>query len=94
MLQEAHIWNQERQDRWRRTRERGCLKYILKVTAMAFLGAVAVSVVYCGWTLAGSREFHLSTALLIPALGVLSGLITGWAYWGLSERSFEEMNSR
>lgn len=94
MLQEGHIWNQERQDRWQKTREKGCLSYVLKMTTIAFLCAVAVSLVYCVVTLASSRAPDLSTALTIPVLGVISGLIAGRAYWGLSESSFNDMNSR
>lgn len=92
MLQEAHIWSQERQDCWEKTREKGCLNYVLRMTAIALAGAAVVSVVYSVVALAGEREFHLSTALTIPVLGVLAGLIVGRAYWGLSEGSFKEMN--
>lgn len=94
MLQEAHIWTQERQDRWQKTREKGCLNYVLKMTAIAFLGAAAVSVIYCVVSLASSRDFHLSTALTIPVLGVISGLIAGRALWGQSESSFKQMKFR
>ncbi len=94
MLQEAHIWTRERQERWQKTREKGCLNYVLRMTAIAFLGAAAVSAIYCLVSLLSSRDFHLSMALSIPVLGVISGLITGRAIWGISESSFEEMNSR
>ena len=93
MLQEGHIWSQERQDRWQKTREMGCRNYVSRMAALALLGAVAVSVVYCVVALASGRDFHLSTALTIPVVGVLSGLIVGRAYWVLGESSFKEMNS-
>ena len=94
MLQEAHIWTQERHNRWQKTRAKGCLNYVLKMTAIVFLGAAAVSLLYCGLALASGRDFHLSTALILPVLGALSGLITGRAYWGLSEDNFNRMNPR
>lgn len=90
MLQEFHSWTQEREDSWQKTREEGCLNYILKVTAIAFLGASVVSLVYCGITLAGRLDFLLSTALVIPVVGTLSGLIVGRTKWELSESSFKK----
>lgn len=93
MLQEGHIWSEERQRRWQKTRKKGCLHYVLRMTTMAFPGAAALSVAYCIVAIASGRDFDLSTALTIPVLGVLSGLIAGRAYWGLNESCFNDLNS-
>lgn len=94
MLQEALSWTQETQEHWRMTREKGCLNYIFRIASIAFLGASAVSVVHAGIALARGGEIALSTVLMMPALGLLSGLIIGRSYWSISETSFKEWDSR
>lgn len=94
MLHEALIWTRDKQARWEKTREKGCLNYVLKVAGVAVLGAMVISLIDSFLTLVGGGEFLLSTVLGIPLLGLISGLIVGRAYWGISESSFRQMNAR
>lgn len=90
MLEEGYTWSQERQDRWEKLREKGCWNYVLKMTLLAFVSAVLIAIVYWAVALASGRDFRLSTVLMIPVLGILSGLIVGRSYWGLCESIFQK----
>ena len=94
MLQEFHRWSPERQERWQKTREQGCLNYVLKVTSTAVITALAVCLIYGAFTLARSHDFQFATGITITIVGALSGLIIGKTKWNLSESSFKKMYRR
>jgi len=94
MLEEGHLWSQERQERWSKVRTKGIALYVAKMVGIVFSICLIATGIYLATTWESGQQFPWPALLGIPILGTLSGLIVASATWSASEESFKRTRAR